>query len=88
MEVKLIHSFISYRDIEDDRWMFESTSFNCIAYGHGMYKDNTRIEHFLRSQGLYARAAQVSADIRNIKRAVELASVDHKQWINMIKSSQ
>jgi hypothetical protein len=88
MEEKLKYSFITHRDIEDDRWMFESTSFNCIGYGHGMYKDNTRIEHFLRSQGLYARAAQVSADVRKIKKLVEAESVDHKQWIDMVKSSQ
>ena len=88
IEEKIKHSFITHRDIEDDRWMFESTSFNCIAYGHGMYKDNTRIEHFLRSQGLYARAAQVSADVRKIKKLVEAESVDHKQWIDLIKSSQ
>jgi len=88
IENKMQHSFLTHKDIEDDRWMFESTSFNCIGYGHGLYKNNTSIEHFLRSQGLYKKAAAVSKEVRDIKTAIQSAAVDHKSWIEKIKSTR
>lgn len=69
---------------DGDSTMFSANDFNCIAYGHGMFK-NTDLEHFLRSHWLYDYAAYTSNQIRNIKQQCEQKSVNHKQWIDAIK---
>ncbi len=87
LEEKLKYSFLTSKDIPNDRFMFESTSFNCIAYGHGLYDSNTRLNDFLSHHGLYNAAAMYSRNVDEIKKSVERQSIDHKAWIDFIKSS-
>lgn len=87
IEEKMKHSFLTGKDIENDRFMFESTSFNCIGYGHGMYKDARHLEQFLKSHGLYEAAGKASTKIRDLKKDLQKYAVDHKQWVQHIRST-
>lgn len=86
IEEKLQYSILTEKDIPDDRFMFESTSFNCIGYGHGHLKNNKNLKMFLEMHGLYNAAEKFSYEINNAKRLVEQQAIDHKAWINFVKS--
>jgi hypothetical protein len=67
--------------------MFESTSFNCIGYGHGMITNKQALDKFLHHHYLYDAAQKYSEQVINIKKVQEQKAVNHKQWIDFIKSS-
>ncbi len=87
LEEKLKYSFLTSKDIPNDRFMFESTSFNCVAYGHGLYDDNRCLKQFLDNHGLYEAAARYSKKVRDVKNIINQQAIDHKAWIDFIKSN-
>jgi tryptophan halogenase len=86
LEEKLKYSYLTSKDIPNDRYMFESTSFNCIAYGHGLY-DKSDLKKFLDHHYLYDAAGKYSHLVRTVKEEMKSEVVDHKQWIDLIKSN-
>jgi len=83
-EDKAKHSFFTLWDVPNNQFMFESTAFNCVAYGHGMFKDNKSLIDFLKSQAILEPTQEVSNRIKQTKRELEKFAIDHKQWIKSI----
>lgn len=87
IEEKFNYGLLTSKDIPNDRFMFESTSFNCIGYGHGMITNKQALEKFLNHHYLYDAAQKYSEQLINIKKVQEQRSVNHKKWIDYIKSN-
>jgi tryptophan halogenase len=83
-EDKAKHSFFTMWDIPNNQFMFESSAFNCVAYGHGMYKDNKSLIDFLKAQAILEPTKEASQKIKQTKRELEVFAVDHKAWITSI----
>ncbi len=87
MEEKFNYGVLTSKDIPNDRFMFESTSFTCIAYGHGLIKNKEGLKKFLDHHHLYNATKNYSEKINLIKDQVKRNAVNHKQWIDYIKSN-
>lgn len=83
-EDKARHSFFTMWDIPNNQFMFESTAFNCVAYGHGLYKDNKTLIDFLKAQAILEPTQEASARIKQTKLELQKFAVDHRQWIDTI----
>lgn len=68
--------------------MFESADYNCVGYGHGLYKNKKGIENYLKVHHLYDHAAKLSKMIQETKTKYQQNAVDHKQWIASIIRQQ
>ena len=87
IEEKFNYGLLTSKDIPNDRYMFESTSFNCIGYGHGMITNKSALKKFLEHHYLQDAAQNYSNQVISIKQAQERQAINHKQWINFVKSS-
>ena len=83
LDNKLSQSFATPRDFRDV--IFDSSSYVSVGYGHGTFtKAGTR--QYLESKYLTAAAKEESKRIKQIKQDVRQYAVDHKEWIDYIKS--
>lgn len=87
LEEKFNYGVLTGKDVPNDRFMFDSTSFNCVAYSHGFLKNKISLQKFLDYHGLYNAAQHFSEKIKPVKKQIELNAIDHRKWIDYIKSN-
>lgn len=87
IEEKIQHSFITAFDLNHRGVMFDSTSFLSVAYGHG-YCTREGVAKLLTTKYLYNHAQHTADQILKIKNEMYKKSVDHKQWIDFVRSSR
>jgi len=86
LDNKLKNSFPGPQDFPK-KGMFDSFSYTAIGYGHQRFtKDG--IERYLNSKHLMQHAKHASEQVKKIKLDLRKYAVDHKQWIDYIKSIQ
>jgi tryptophan halogenase len=86
LDAKLLNAFPGPRDFPKIG-MFGATSYTAIGYGHGRFTKEG-IERYLNSKHLMQHAKHASAQVKKIKLDLRKHAVDHKQWIDYIKSIQ
>lgn len=83
LDNKMKHSFVSPRDFRNV--IFDSSSYISVGYAHDRYtKEGT--DRYLKSKSLTAQAKIDSQKIKEIKLDVQQYAVDHKEWIDYVKS--
>jgi tryptophan halogenase len=83
---KLQNSFPGPQDFPK-KGMFDSFSYTSIGYGHGRFTKEG-IERYLNSKHIMQHAKHASEHVKKIKLDLRKHAVDHKQWIDYIKSIQ
>ena len=84
LDNKLKNSFLGPRDFPK-QGMFDSFSYTSIGYGHGRCTKEG-IERYLNSKHLMQHAKHASDQVKKTKLDLRKYAVDHKQWIDYIKS--
>lgn len=83
LDQKMATSFVSPRDFPNV--IFDSSSYVSVGYGHNRYTAEGTAR-YLKSKNLYDLAKIESQKIKQIKQDVKQYAVDHKEWIDYIKS--
>jgi tryptophan halogenase len=83
LEQKMRTSFVSPRDFTNV--IFDSSSYISVGYGHGYYTQDGTAK-YLQSKYLTDIAKAESHKVQQIKQDVQKYAVDHKQWIDLVKS--
>ena len=83
LDNKMKNSFVSPRDFKNV--IFDSSSYISVGYAHGRYtKEGTT--KYLKSKSLIDITKFNSQQIKEIKLDVQQYAVDHKEWIDYVKS--
>ena len=83
LDDKMKHSFVTPRDFKNV--IFDSSSYISVGYAHGRYTPEGAAR-YLNSKCLTDIAKADSTQVKQIKQDVRQYAVDHKQWIDYIKS--
>jgi len=85
MTEKMKHSFLSEFDMVRKDVMFDSTSFVAVAAGHNIFTPEG-CQRYLDTRAYYDQAKAAADKVREIKAAYYHEAVDHKQWIDYVRT--
>jgi tryptophan halogenase len=75
------HDFLSDEYFPSRHGMFDAADFNCIAYAHGMYKNNKSITNYLNTRYLTEHTNYCAGELSKYRTR---DGVDHKEWIERL----